>query len=63
MSNEKFSVVTYILCSILVLVLSLFIFKIIINKPNVKEDDKLRLENEAVGENFTKLRFDLLNIC
>ena len=63
MSNEKFSVVTYILCSVLVLVLSLFIFRIIINNPYVKADDELSLENEAGGENFTKSLFDLLDIC
>jgi hypothetical protein len=57
MSNKKFSVVIYILCSILVLFLSLFIFRIIINNPHIKAGD------EAGGVFFTKSRLDLLGIC
>lgn len=62
MSNRKFSVVIYILYSILVLVLSIFIFRIIIYKPYVKADDELSLGTEVGGVFFTTSRFDLLDI-
>ncbi|MEK6266028.1 MAG: hypothetical protein N2B06_14855 [Clostridium sp.] len=62
MSNRKFSVVIYILYSILVLVLSIFIFRIILYKPHVKADYKLGLENEVVGVFFTKSQLNLLDV-
>jgi tellurite resistance protein TehA-like permease len=62
MSNRKFSIVIYILYSILVLVLSIFIFRIIIYKPYVKADDKLSLENEIVGAFSTKSPFNWLDV-
>ncbi|MBK5240853.1 DUF3048 C-terminal domain-containing protein [Clostridium sp.] len=56
MANKNFSVIIYILSSILVLTLSLFIYTIIRNNPNLKADDELTLSKynaEKVYNDYT----------